>query len=111
VLVAQVTEDSRILGTTIPVDITHTAMVIDTMITPTARIEAILEVIRTVVMVGMVVDQIQEVGTVHMEHIVDLQINPLTLRGALTMATREAEEEADEDISDEIPYGIHEKAI
>jgi len=83
VLKVLVTEGSHILGTTIPAP---TAMVIE--IIRTVHIEAILEVIHTAGMAGMVHEA-------DMVDTVDIRTKPVTPREA-TIATREVEDESDE---------------
>jgi len=96
VLKAMVTEGSHILGIQIPVDITPTAVEIDTMIIHTVRIGAIQEIIHTTPMGAMVVDRVQAVDTEDTGGTGDIQTKPATLREVRTVATREVEEESDE---------------
>jgi hypothetical protein len=98
-----VTEETRILGILVPVDMASMATVIDLPIIPIVPTEAIQEVIHMAGTAGTVVmvveDQAQEAGTEVTAHVVDIQTKEITPREVLTMATREAEEEADEVIT------------
>jgi len=93
VLKEMVMEGSHILGIQLPVDITPTAVEIDTMIIPTVRIGAIREITHTTRMGAMVVDRVQEED---MGDTGDIRTKPTTLREAPTVATRGVEEESDE---------------